>query len=374
MLTDIQNKALKTSLITFILNEQDQNSIARKKRALHKILVGSFINGVCIEYKNLFKKLNIVYNCAELVKFAGTLIQRVKLSRTQFKKSCFILVKILNACVSHSINYLQYLRNDIRKVIIGSFLLSFSTTNKQKCPTNHSTKESKLCATNDIFEQIATREKRYSLFALATGLSSGEIGNIANIARTIVARQVRLQNRTLQHQRNIRRYMSNFGTGNYPYIRMATDEAAQNEQNVIHNGVAIDIDNNETQHSSQHSILSDPTGSAVQFTNTIVNQNVNTSTTTNNFPNMNPSIQLNTNDEFNDMSTTSSSNGIHKVIENIISVFGEDSINQYGLLNDDKSYSDIVNENNELGYVFQAELDGYKEMGIVMVKSYFNII
>ncbi|CCD25128.1 uncharacterized protein NDAI_0E03110 [Naumovozyma dairenensis CBS 421] len=110
----------------------------------------------------------------KITTFFVTMLKRTRSSRLQFKKICCIVLKFLDCCTKEA-NYMKFLKYNLQKLIVASFVLSVPNVE------------------GDEATRIQRREACYDLFARMTGLSKMDIINCCSIVRSIIIRRSRQQ-------------------------------------------------------------------------------------------------------------------------------------------------------------------------------------
>ncbi|EDO18166.1 hypothetical protein Kpol_1031p74 [Vanderwaltozyma polyspora DSM 70294] len=265
-------------------------------RTMLDFLIKTFIRNVQTKYFRLFREdepmVSQLIDLEKITFFIITLLKRVRGTRLQFKKACCVMIKFLESCHKSNLNYMVYLKYDIRKLIIASLVLSITNTHE------------------DFVKKISTREAIHELYSKATGLPTEEVTNCTSIVRSVVLRQNRLQEESINKMKR--------------YLRHTAD-IRDNETN-NNNNLDIIVD-------QQHTLLPH------DFTNPL------------------------------NISSIDSPN----IMNNIVRSIGENDIAQYSDILEGQYFNEIKNSNEDT-YTMQCEIDKFNEMGKQLIHTNFSVV
>lgn len=190
--TEVRNSSLAsatTSSSTSGLSSHSAGINEIKKRyryqmednILNKFMVENLVVGILGKYSSLLDTGIALGNVAsnldstprlvtgdKLVLFIKQLLKRSRATRLQFKHVCVMLIKFL-ACCSRGTNYMKFLKYDIRKLVVGTLVLTR--------------------------ERTGHNEEVLRFFQRITGLHWEEISNICTIVKNVLGVETRRQRR-----------------------------------------------------------------------------------------------------------------------------------------------------------------------------------
>ncbi|CCH57836.1 hypothetical protein TBLA_0A00360 [Henningerozyma blattae CBS 6284] len=235
-----------------VKDEINESPVDRKRRKadmllITRFMIRKFLNGIYKKYKPILKNKenNFKFNVQLVSEFMENLMVRIKSTKVQFKRMCIIMVKFLECCLTET-NYFQFLRNDIKKLIITSFILSIP---------NESSKN-KSYKTPSSFSSISQkRDEDYKFYSQITGLTVSEINNCCSIVRPILIRESRLQYRFIKdkfrHQQQLQNDRLNYSNN---FASIARDRLLNSNDNELKLTDLIDIIQNEENQNNESDI------------------------------------------------------------------------------------------------------------------------
>lgn len=144
--------------------------MSKGKRELNNVVVDQFIRCLYSKYSPIIGN----NDASGMIHFFKIMSLRVKINKLQFKRICCIIIKFMECC-KHEMNYMQFLKYSMKRLIVTAFVLSVPNTG------------------TDEAERSMIRDDIYALYSKVTGLKISEIVNCCSIIRPILIRITREQ-------------------------------------------------------------------------------------------------------------------------------------------------------------------------------------